>query len=166
MRLLSPLRLDAGIPGVLWTRVRSGQRDSPPRSPGTSEHAAAAGAAGWTRRGQPARLRPQRRRFCRLHRPHRRAPAPRPPARASAPCPRNTLLKAQHQEPAFTTGPAHLIIVSLLDKKRFSIISQLHVQIHRFPIDFYVDLKENTLVHSGKPLGGGAAGTRPHTRSL
>ena len=36
----------------------------------------------------------------------------------------------------------HLIVISLLNKKCFSIISQFHVQIHRFPVDFYVNLKE------------------------
>lgn len=36
----------------------------------------------------------------------------------------------------------YLIVISLLNKKCFSIISQFHVQIHCFPIDFYVNLKE------------------------
>lgn len=36
-------------------------------------------------------------------------------------------------------GDHFLIIICLLNKKSFSIISQFHVQIHRFPIDFYVN---------------------------
>lgn len=36
----------------------------------------------------------------------------------------------------------YLIVISLLNKKCFSVISQFHVQIHGFPVDFYVNLKE------------------------
>lgn len=36
---------------------------------------------------------------------------------------------------------SHLVIVSLLDEKGFSIVSQLHVQIHGLPVDLYVHLK-------------------------
>lgn len=52
---------------------------------------------------------------------------------------------AQSSKPgsSLDPGPRYLIIIGLLNKKCFSIISQFHVQVHRLPIDFYVNLKGN-----------------------
>lgn len=39
-------------------------------------------------------------------------------------------------------GNTYVLLLSFLHKEGFSIISQLHVEIHRLPVDLYVNLKE------------------------
>lgn len=39
-------------------------------------------------------------------------------------------------------GDTYVLLLSFLHKEGFSIISQLHVEIHRLPVDLYVNLKE------------------------
>lgn len=148
---------------MLWTRVRA-DATRLLRPLGRSEHAAAAGVAVWTRRTRLAPV-PSAGRQVLLPAASSTQPGASisPPTHPSALSPRKALLKGQHQELTFTTSLSHLIVVSLLDEKCFSVISQFHVQIHRLPIDFYVHLKENILLHNRKSHGGGG---RAHSHTL
>lgn len=38
----------------------------------------------------------------------------------------------------------HIVLLRLLDKKGLAVVSELHMQLHRFPIDLYVDLQGQT----------------------
>lgn len=41
----------------------------------------------------------------------------------------------------------YVLLLSFLHKEGFSIISQLHMEIHRLPVDLYVNLKELQRIH-------------------
>lgn len=45
------------------------------------------------------------------------------------------------------------MLLRLLDKKGLSIVSKLHVQLYRFPVDFYIDLRSQTKAFCEKHFG-------------
>lgn len=46
-----------------------------------------------------------------------------------------------------TVKDTYILLLGFLHKEGFSIISKLHVKIHRLPVDLYVNLKELQRIH-------------------
>lgn len=62
----------------------------------------------------------------------------------------NTCTKKSKKDNSFQfyfyyVGKTHIILLRLLDKEGLSIVSKLHVQLHRFSIDLYINLQSNSI---------------------
>lgn len=60
----------------------------------------------------------------------------------------------------------HILLRCLLDEKGLAAVPKLHVQVHRLPIDFYVNLQENQIDESSSSSSAEVTGSTCLLQSL
>lgn len=60
----------------------------------------------------------------------------------------------------------HILLRCLLDEKGLAAVPELHVQVHRLPIDFYVNLQENRIDESSSSSSAEVTGSTCLQQSL